>query len=120
TALMDGEALIVAGGPALWGIRTRDGSIGELPGIPSPSSRLSPCTQSAPEGRVLHSGSDHLIRRLDWHGSGAMETAVDRDGHDRTYGSYATYAPGLTLFSGGGATPVGGVDVPYASTTIVD
>jgi Galactose oxidase-like, Early set domain/Galactose oxidase, central domain len=120
TALMDGEALIVAGGPAFGEIRTRDGSIGELPGITSPSSRLYPFTQSAPDGRVLHSGSDHLIRRLDWHGSGAMETAVDRDGHDRTYGSYATYAPGLTLVSGGGATPVGGVDVPYASTTIVD
>ena len=120
SALMDGQALILAGGPDVAEIRGADGSIRALPGITSPSSREYPFTQSSADGRVLHSGAENQIRRLDWNLDGAMEPSVGRDGITRTYGSYASYAPGLTLVTGGGAALVDGVEKPYASTTIVD
>jgi hypothetical protein len=120
SALMDGQAFIVAGGPDVAEIRHTDGSIGQLPGISSPSSRYYPFTQSSADGRVLYSGAENQVRRLDWNLDGAMEPSVGRDGITRTYGSYATYAPGLTLVTGGGSALVDGVAKPYASTTIVD
>lgn len=120
SALMDGQAFIVAGGPDVAEIRRTDGSIGQLPGISSPSSRYYPFTQSSADGRVLYSGADNQIRRLDWSLDGAMEPSVGRDGITRDYGSYASYVPGLTLVAGGGSALVDGVAKPYASTTIVD
>lgn len=119
-ALMDGQALIAAGGPTVAEIRGVDGSIRTLPGITDPSTRVYPFIQSGQDGRVQLSGTANGIRRLDWSGSGAMEAAVSRDGIDRSYGSYATYEPGLTLVSGGGSTTVGGVAVPHNSNVIVD
>ena len=119
-ALMDGQALIVAGGPTIAEIRGVDGSIRQLPGITAPSGRAYPFLQSSPDGRVLNSGSDNTIRRLNWWGTGSMEAGIPRDGINRGYGSYATYGPGLTLVTGGGSTTVGGVAVPYNSSTIID
>ena len=45
---------------------------------------------------------------------------VGRDGIGRSYGSYATYGPGLTIVAGGGSQSVGGVNMPYASASIID
>ncbi len=119
-ALMDGQALIVGGGPTLAEIRRTDGSIGQLPGITAASGRVYPWMQSSPDTRVLYSGPDDSIRRLSWWGTGAQETGVARDGIGRSYGSYATYGPGLTIVSGGGSQSVGGVNMPYASANIID
>ncbi|WP_270888226.1 LamG-like jellyroll fold domain-containing protein [Pedococcus sp. 5OH_020] len=119
-ALMDGQALIVAGGPTIAEIRGVDGSVRQLPGITAPSGRAYPFLQSAPDGRVLNSGSDNAVRRLNWWGTGSLEASIGRDGVDRSYGSYATYAPGLTLVTGGGSSTVNGVAVPYSSTSIID
>ena len=119
-ALMDGQALIVAGGPTVSEIRGLDGSIRQLPGITAPTARAYPFLQSSPDGRVLNSGPDNAIRRLNWWGTGSLETSVGRDGVNRSYGSYAAFGPGLTLVTGGGSTTVGGVAVPYNTSTIVD
>ncbi|HKX69431.1 MAG TPA: ricin-type beta-trefoil lectin domain protein [Intrasporangium sp.] len=119
-ALMDGQALIVGGGPTLAEIRRTDGSIGQLPGITAASGRVYPWIQSSPDTRVLYSGPDNSIRRFSWWGTGAQETALARDGIGRSYGSYATYGPGLTIVAGGGSQSVGGVNVPYASASIID
>ena len=119
-ALMDGQALIVAGGPTIAEIRGLDGSVRQLPGITAPTARVYPWLQSSPDGRVLNTGSDNTIRRLNWWETGSLETSVGRDGINRSYGSYAAYGPGLTLVTGGGSTTVGGVNVPYSSSTIVD
>ena len=119
-ALMDGQALIVAGGPTIAEIRDVNGSIRQLPGITAPSGRAYPFLQSSPDGRVLNSGSDNSIRRLNWWGTGSLETSISRDGVNRGYGSYATYGPGLTLVTGGGSTTVGGVAVPYNTSSIID
>ena len=119
-ALMDGQALIVAGGPTVAEIRGLDGSIRQLPGITAPTARVYPFLQSSPDGRVLNSGPDNAIRRLNWWGTGSLETSVGRDGINRGYGSYAAFGPGLTLLTGGGSTTVGGVAVPHNTSTIVD
>ena len=119
-ALMDGQALVAAGGPTFAEIRGADGSIRTLPGITDPSSRVYPFLQSSQDGRVLLSGTANGIRRLDVTGAGSMEAAAARDGIDRSYGSYANYEPGLTLVSGGGSTTVNGAAVPHSSNVIVD
>ncbi|MEO6411487.1 MAG: ricin-type beta-trefoil lectin domain protein [Pedococcus sp.] len=119
-ALMDGQAMIVGGGPGFAEIRRTDGSIGQLTGVTAASGRVYPFIQSAPDGRVLYSGTDNAVRRFTWTGAGSQETAVGRDGINRSYGSYATFGPGLTIVSGGGSSTVNGVAVPYDSATIVD
>lgn len=119
-ALMDGQALILLGGPAIAEIRATDGSIRQLSGITSPPDREYPFMQSAPDGRVLHSGPSSSIRRLNWWGFGSTESAVARDALNRRYGSYATYGPGLTLVTGGGSEIVDGVEVPSNTTTIIN
>lgn len=119
-ALMDGQALIAAGGPTIAEIRAIDGSIRQLTGITSPSGREYPFLQSAPDGRVLHSGPSSSIRRLNWWGSGSLESAVARDMLTRSYGSYATYSPGLTLVTGGGSETVNGIAVPTNTAVIID
>ena len=92
----------------------------QLPGITAASGRVYPWIQSSPDTRVLYSGPDNSIRRFSWWGTGAQETALARDGIGRSYGSYATYGPGLTIVSGGGSQSVGGINMPYASASIID
>ncbi|MEM7799567.1 MAG: putative Ig domain-containing protein [Chloroflexota bacterium] len=60
-------------------------------------------TQQAPDGHVFYAGPQYDTYSLDVDGTGTWTKLQTRDGHLRTYGSYAVYdaAQGLILVAGG-------------------
>lgn len=119
-ALMNGDAIVVGGGPVRAEVRNYNGSIRQLSGVTAYSGREYPFLQSAPDGRALVTGGTSEMRRLAWWQTGSMETAVNRDGINRSYGSFANFLPNKTLVLGGGLSNVGGKQTPEKTSRIVD
>jgi hypothetical protein len=101
TPLTNGEMLITEGGPDTPEVRKTDGSLRTL-STASLNLPLYPWLDVAPDGRVLYSGPDQTLRKLDPAGGGSWQSFGQRDGINRSYGSRAVYDVGKTLVAGGG------------------
>ncbi len=74
-----------------------------------------------PDGKVELVGPYKRMETMSTTGTGALAATRDRDGIDRTYGSFATYDIGKVLVAGGGnVTEDGQTTVPTRTASIVD
>jgi Domain of unknown function (DUF1929) len=113
TTTNSGEVLITGGlsDPPQGGlptdrpeVRATNGSLRVLNGAASTtaSNRFYGWLRQAPNGKVAYLGPEPNLRYLDVNGNGAWSNIGNRDGQSRGYGSFAMYAPGKVLISGGG------------------
>jgi Domain of unknown function (DUF1929) len=105
TNLANGDALITSGGPNIPEVySSAGGGAGTLRPLSNASLGLAlyPWMQLAPNGKVVHFGPEPTLHSLDTNNSGGWTTLGTRDGDYRDYGSYAMFAPGKVLVSGGG------------------
>ena len=120
-ALGSGEALIVAGGPATAEVYQTDGKLRRLTGFSSYAARIYPFLVPRPDGKVEMVGPGRRMDTMSVTGSGALAASQTRDGINRDYGSFATYAIGKALVAGGGKVDEGGQSsVPTRTATVVD
>ena len=102
-ALSNGEALIVAGGPATAEVYQTNGALRRLTGFSSFARRSYPFLVPRPDGQVELIGPDNRMDTMSTTGAGALTATRTRDGIGRTYGAYATYDIGKVLVAGGGS-----------------
>jgi Domain of unknown function (DUF1929) len=107
TNLANGDALITSGGPSIPEVYssngTGSGTLRQLTGA-SLGLALYPWLQLAPNGKVVHLGPEGTLHSLDTNNTGGWSTLGTRDSDYRDYGSYAMFAPGKVLVTGGGAS----------------
>jgi hypothetical protein len=107
TNLANGDALITSGGPGIPEVYSSTGpgtgSLRKLTGADL-GLALYPWLQLAPNGKVVQFGPETTLRSLDTTGTGGWTTLGTRDASYRDYGSYAMYAPGKVLVTGGAAS----------------
>jgi hypothetical protein len=84
-------------------VRATNGSLRVLNGAASQtaSNRNYSWLRQAPNGKIAYLGPAPQLRYLDVNGNGAWSDIGNRDGVDRSYGSFAMYAPGKVLVAGG-------------------
>ena len=104
TPLPNGEMLVTGGGPALSEVRMADGTFRALTNASQAiwANREYPWLVPAQNGSVAYIGPEDQIGALDTNGAGLYLARAGRDGKKRSYGSYAAFAPGKVLVSGGG------------------
>jgi Domain of unknown function (DUF1929) len=87
-------------------VRGTNGALRVLNGAASQtaSNRFYGWLRQAPNGKIAYLGPEKNLRYLDVNGNGSWSDIGDRDGQTRTYGSFAMYAPGKVLISGGGGS----------------
>jgi hypothetical protein len=120
-ALGNGEALIVGGGPATAEVHQVDRRLRRLTGFSSFDDRVYPFLVPRPDGRVELVGPYKRMETMSTAGVGALAATRDRDGIDRTYGSFATYDIGKVIVVGGGnVTEDGQSSVPTKTAAVVD
>ena len=120
-ALGNGEALIVGGGPSTAESYQRNGALRRLTGFTSFARRTYPFLVPRPDGKVELVGPYKRMETMSTTGTGALAATRDRDGIDRTYGSFATYDIGKVLVAGGGSvTEDGQTTVPTRTASIVN
>ncbi len=120
-ALGNGEALVVGGGPATAEAYQTNGALRRLTGFPSFAQRVYPFLVPRPDGKVELVGPYKRMDTMSTRGAGALVATRDRDGIDRTYGSFATYDIGKVLVAGGGDLTEGGqTTVPTRTASVVD
>ena len=121
TALGNGEALILGGGPATAEVYQTNGAIRRLTGFSSFAQRRYPFLVPRPDGKVELVGPNKRMDTMSTVGTGALTATRDRDGIDRSYGSFATYDIGKVLVAGGGSvTEDGQTTVPTRTASVVD
>jgi hypothetical protein len=107
TNLANGDALITSGGPSIPEVYsstgTGSGTLRRLTGADL-GLALYPWMQLAPNGKVVHFGPEGTLHSLDTNNTGGWTTLGTRDGNYRDYGSYAMFAPGKVLVTGGAAS----------------
>jgi Domain of unknown function (DUF1929)/Carbohydrate binding domain/Kelch motif len=103
TNLANGDALITSGGPSIPEVYSSTGTLRKLTGADL-GQALYPWMQLAPNGKVVHFGPETTLRSLDTNGTGGWTTLGTRDSSYRDYGSYAMFAPGKVLVTGGAAS----------------
>jgi Domain of unknown function (DUF1929) len=103
TNLANGDALITGGGPAIPEVYSSAGS-GSLRVLSTASlkTELYPWMQLAPNGKVVHFGPEATAHSLETGTTGQWTALGTRDAYLRDYGSYAMFAPGKILVTGGG------------------
>lgn len=120
-ALGNGEALIVAGGPATAEVYQTNGALRRLTGFTSFDDRIYPFLVPRPDGQVQLVGPDDRMDTMATSGTGALTATRNRDGIKRDYGSFATYDIGKVLVAGGGNVTEGGQSsVPTKTASVVD
>ncbi|HYP46116.1 MAG TPA: galactose oxidase-like domain-containing protein [Propionibacteriaceae bacterium] len=120
-ALANGEALIVAGGPATAEVYQTDGKLRRLTGFSSFKSRIYPFLVPRPNGQVEMVGPNNPMHTMTTTGAGALTATQARDTIYRSYGSFATYDIGKALVAGGGSVTEGGQSqVPTKTASVVD
>ncbi|MGI8459171.1 MAG: hypothetical protein ACR2LI_13820, partial [Propionibacteriaceae bacterium] len=120
-ALANGEALIVAGGTATAEVYQPTNTLRSLLGFRSYSDRIYPFLVPRPDGKVQLLGPSTQMTTMVTSGSGSLLAAGARDGINRSYGSFATYAIGKTLVAGGGDVTEGGqTRVPTRTAVVVN
>ena len=82
-ALANGEALIVAGGPATAEVYQTDTRLRRLTGFTSFDDRIYPFLVPRPNGRVEMVGPDNRMETMSTIGVGALTATRNRDGIDR-------------------------------------
>ena len=104
TPLPNGEMLVTGGGPALSEVRKSDGTFRALTNASQAiwAKREYPWLVPAQNGSVAYIGPEDQIGALDTNGAGLYLARAARDGKKRSYGSFAAFAPGKVLVSGGG------------------
>ncbi len=104
TPLPNGEMLVTGGGPALSEVRRADGTFRALTNASQAiwAKREYPWLVPAQNGSVAYIGPEDQIGALDTNGAGLYLARAARDGKKRSYGSFAAFAPGKVLVSGGG------------------
>jgi hypothetical protein len=119
--LANGEAYISGGGPTTAEVYQTDNTLRRLLGFADPVERWYPFLVTRPDGQVQWAGPKNAMRTIDTSGNGAVTAARTRDGKQRDYGSFATYAIGKTLVAGGGNfTEDGQTTVPTKTAVVVD
>ncbi len=103
TNLANGDALITSGGPSIPEVYSSTGTLRRLTGADL-GLALYPWMQLAPNGKVVHFGPEGTLHSLDTNGTGGWTTLGTRDSNYRDYGSYAMFAPGKVLVTGGAAS----------------
>jgi Domain of unknown function (DUF1929) len=111
TNLANGDALITSGGPSIPEVYSSNGTLRKL-STADLGLALYPWMQLAPNGKVVHFGPEGTLHSLDTSSTGGWTTLGTRDSSYRDYGSYAMFAPGKVLVTGGGAS--------LNTTTVVD
>jgi len=120
-ALANGEALIVAGGPATAEVYQNNGTLRRLTGFTSFDDRIYPFLAPRPDGQVQLVGPYNRMDTMSTTGTGALTATRNRDGINRTYGSFATYDIGKVMVAGGGSvTEDGQSSVPTKTASVVD
>jgi hypothetical protein len=120
-ALANGEALIVAGGPATAEVYQTDSRLRRLTGFTSFDDRTYPFLVPRPNGQVELVGPYNRMETMSTAGAGALTATRNRDGINRTYGSFATYDIGKVIVAGGGSvTEDGQSSVPTKTAAVVD
>ena len=120
-ALANGEALIVAGGPATAEVYQNDSTLRRLTGFTSFDERTYPFLVPRPNGQVELVGPYNRMETMTTTGTGALTATRNRDGIDRTYGSFATYDIGKVIVAGGGSvTEDGQSSVPTKTASVVE
>jgi len=120
-ALSNGEALIVAGGPATAEVYQTDRTLRRLTGFTSFDDRTYPFLVPRPNGQVELVGPGNRMDTMTTTGAGALTATRNRDGINRSYGSFATYDIGKVLVAGGGnITEDGHPSVPTKTAAVVD
>ena len=120
-ALGNGEALIVGGGPATAEVYQNDRTLRRLTGFTGFDDRIYPFLVPRPDGQVELVGPYDRMNTMSTSGVGALTATRDRDGINRSYGSFATYDIGKVLVAGGGSITEGGqTSVPTKTASVVD
>jgi hypothetical protein len=120
-ALANGEALIVAGGPATAEVYQNDSRLRRLTGFTSFDDRTYPFLVPRPDGQVELVGPYNRMETMSTTGTGALTATRNRDGINRTYGSFATYDIGKVIVAGGGSvTEDGQSSVPTKTASVVE
>ena len=114
------EALIVGGGPATAEVYQTDTRLRRLTGFTSFDDRTYPFLVPRVNGQV-----ELVTRPTGWTmsttGVGALTATRNRDGINRSYGSFATYDIGKVIVAGGGSvTEDGKSSVPSKTAAVVD
>jgi hypothetical protein len=121
TALANGEASIVGGGPNVAEVYQTDQTIRQLPSFSSYGDRIYPFMLSRPDTQLQILGPYTRMFTANTAGQGRVNGQENRDGIFRDYGSFATYDVGKTLVAGGGNLTEDGQDnVPTRTASIVD
>jgi Domain of unknown function (DUF1929) len=103
TNLANGDALITSGGPSIPEVYSSTGTLRKL-STADLGLALYPWMQLAPNGKVVHFGPEGTLHSLDTNNTGSWTTLGTRDANYRDYGSYAMFAPGKVLVTGGAAS----------------
>jgi hypothetical protein len=120
-ALGNGEALIVGGGPATAEVYQSDLRLRRLTGFTSFDDRVYPFLVPRPDGQVELVGPYNRMETMSTAGTGALTATRNRDGINRTYGSFAIYDIGKVIVVGGGSvTEDGQSTVPTKTAAVVD
>ena len=120
-ALGNDEAVIVGGGPTVPEVYQTDGSLRRLTNASGYGDRSYPFLVPRPDGKVELVGPHNSMNTIDTSGLGAITAVRNRDGLDRSYGSFATYDIGKVLVVGGGnLTEDGQSNVPTKTAVVVD
>ncbi len=104
TPLPNGEMLVTGGGPAISEVRKADGTFRALTNASQAiwAKREYQWMVPTQNGSVSYIGPDDQIGALSTNGAGLYLARATRDGKNRSYGSFAAFAPGRVLVSGGG------------------
>ncbi len=103
TPLANGEMLVTGGGPALSEVRQANGTFRALTNAQQAvwAKREYQWMIATANGKTAYVGPDDQVGLLDTNGTGTYQVLGARDGKNRNYGSFASFAPGKVLISGG-------------------
>jgi hypothetical protein len=104
-SLANGEQFVMAGGPDTHEVLQLNNIFRVLTSAILPHPRQYPFIQTSVDGRVFYAGPDSQMRLLNTQGTGQWQTFGNRDGLNRSYGSYAMFDIGKFLVLGGGRPP---------------
>jgi len=120
-ALGNGEALILGGGPDTAEVYQLDRKLRQLTGFKSFRDREYPFLVPRPNGQVEMVGPTSRMNTMTTTGAGMLTATRERDGIDRSYGSFASYDIGKVLVTGGGnVTEDGEASVPTKTALVID
>jgi hypothetical protein len=101
-ALPNGEQFVMGGGPNTHEVYQINNLMRTLTTAIFGHGRDYPFIQTNVDGRVFYVGPRRQMRSINTAGTGSWQVFGNRDGIDRTYGSYAMYGIGRFLIAGGG------------------